>query len=257
MLELNGKNLMGLPLAERKRRLEELLKGTRLLHLLFSANLSGTLQRIWQEIQRLRLEGVVAKRANSVYEPGMRSGQWVKVKAINQQEFVIGGYTAPAGSRIGFGALLVGVFDKGKLLYCGKVGTGFNRKLLSVPDRSNGTLEDAEIPLSRLAASLRNCVGSERTFGSGITTLPLGGTQTCLRGPVHRVDPRRSSAASFFSGIARRYCAQGSPSREGYLDAGSGSFSWFRQGRYSPPAPWSDRTGRNACRHPGFLRSPL
>ena len=61
-----------------------------------------------REVQRRGLEGIIGKRADSVYEPGRRSGAWIKLKCVNEQEFVIGGYTPPAGARKHFGALLVG-----------------------------------------------------------------------------------------------------------------------------------------------------
>jgi len=76
------------------------------------------------------LEGVIAKRRDSEYEPGKRSPDWLKFKCVNEQEFVIGGFTDPAGSRIGFGALLVGFYERSKLRYAGKVGTGFDTETL-------------------------------------------------------------------------------------------------------------------------------
>jgi bifunctional non-homologous end joining protein LigD len=75
------------------------------------------------------LEGVIAKRIASRYVPG-RSKEWLKFKCSNEQEFVIGGYTDPQRTRIGFGALLIGYYDNGELRYAGKVGTGFNASLL-------------------------------------------------------------------------------------------------------------------------------
>ena len=76
-------------------------------------------------------EGVIAKRAASTYQPS-RSKDWLKFKCSLEQEFVIGGYTDPQGSRSGFGALLVGYHDEdGGLRYAGKVGTGFDRALLT------------------------------------------------------------------------------------------------------------------------------
>jgi bifunctional non-homologous end joining protein LigD len=85
------------------------------------------------EIARTRgLEGIVAKDAASPYEAGRRSMAWRKVKVRAEEEFVIGGYTAPAGARSHFGAILVGGFDDGeRLRYAGKVGTGFTSKTLA------------------------------------------------------------------------------------------------------------------------------
>jgi DNA ligase D-like protein (predicted ligase) len=76
------------------------------------------------------LEGVIAKRRESEYSPGKRSPDWLKFKCVNEQEFVIGGFTNPAGTRVGFGALLVGYYERGKLRYAGKVGTGFDTATL-------------------------------------------------------------------------------------------------------------------------------
>jgi bifunctional non-homologous end joining protein LigD len=81
--------------------------------------------------QEFGLEGLVAKRLNSVYESGRRSGAWVKVKLTRAQEFVIGGYTLPEGSRKYFGSLLVGYNSPEGLRFAGRVGTGFSEKLLA------------------------------------------------------------------------------------------------------------------------------
>ena len=81
-------------------------------------------------MKRLGLEGVIGKQRGSVYEPD-RSGAWIKLKCVNEQEFVIGGFTPPQGARKHFGALLVGFYEKKRLLFAGKVGTGFNTKLLA------------------------------------------------------------------------------------------------------------------------------
>src|SRR2546429_167801 len=77
------------------------------------------------------LEGIVAKDEASTYETGKRSPAWRKVKVRAEEEFVIGGYTAPEGARTHFGALLIGAFDDGTLRYAGKVGTGFTSKTLA------------------------------------------------------------------------------------------------------------------------------
>jgi len=73
---------------------------------------------------------VIAKIATSPYEPGVRSRDWLKLKVRGESEFVIGGYTPPQGSRTEFGALLVGLYDRGKLRFTGKVGTGYTQETL-------------------------------------------------------------------------------------------------------------------------------
>lgn len=73
----------------------------------------------------------MAKKPDSLYESGRRSGAWIKVKLTQEQEFVIGGYTLPEGSRKYFGSLLVGYYEANRLLFSGRVGTGFSGKLLN------------------------------------------------------------------------------------------------------------------------------
>ena len=169
LLELNGDRFDNLPLEERKKKLRALLKDVP-SPLFFSENLSGTPAQIWKHIQHLKLEGVVAKRASSLYESGRRSGQWVKIKAINQQEFVIGGFTPPGGARDHFGALLVGVYENEKLYYAGKVGTGFTRKSLEDLFSQMKALEIAKCPFFNLPQPRTN------RFGGG---LPLSEMKKC------------------------------------------------------------------------------
>ena len=83
----------------------------------------------YREACKKRWEGVMAKNGDGAYV-SKRSRDWLKFKCVNQQEFVIGGYTEPHGERVGFGALLVGYYDAGKLVYAGKVGTGYDRATL-------------------------------------------------------------------------------------------------------------------------------
>ena len=80
--------------------------------------------------RRAGWEGVIAKRTDALYLPGSRSRDWLKLKCQHGQELVIGGYTDPRGSRVEFGALLLGYFADGELRYAGKVGTGFDRETL-------------------------------------------------------------------------------------------------------------------------------
>jgi bifunctional non-homologous end joining protein LigD len=83
----------------------------------------------WQRAAREGWEGVIAKRRDSRYEQ-RRSPHWVKMKCEATKEFLVGGYTDPRGKRVGLGALLVGHFDRGDFVFAGKVGTGFDTKLL-------------------------------------------------------------------------------------------------------------------------------
>ena len=96
----------------------------------FEAHRNTEGEAYYREACAAGLEGVIAKRRDSEYSPGKRSPDWLKFKCVNEQEFVIGGFTDPAGSRVGFGALLVGYYERAKLRYAGKVGTGFDTPML-------------------------------------------------------------------------------------------------------------------------------
>jgi bifunctional non-homologous end joining protein LigD len=102
----------------------------------------GTAPTTFQQACKLGLEGVISKRADSPYRDGLRTRDWIKVKCTRRQEMVIGGFTDPQGSRKGFGALLLGVYQDGKLHYSGKVGTGFN-------DESLARIYDLLLPLEQ------------------------------------------------------------------------------------------------------------
>jgi bifunctional non-homologous end joining protein LigD len=106
---------------------------------------------------------LVAKRLNSVYESGWRSGAWVKVKLTRVQEFVIGGYTLPEGSRKYFGSLLVGYHGPDGLLFAGRVGTEFSEKVLANIDAQLQKLRRTTCPFTNLPEKTR-----ER-WGLGIT----------------------------------------------------------------------------------------
>ena len=129
LIHLDGKDLGSLPLAERKNQLAALLNGVG-DPLRFSTNLPGDASAVMAQVKARGLEGIVAKLSDSRYEPGLRTGSWLKLKFSNDQEFVIGGYTEPQGSRSHFGSVLVGYFENEKLRFAGKVGTGFSERLL-------------------------------------------------------------------------------------------------------------------------------
>lgn len=130
LLRLDGKDLRRETLARRKAQLEQLLeKAPDAIR--FSASLGSDAAKLLKQAKKLGLEGLIGKRTDSLYESGRRSGAWIKLKLRHEQEFVIGGYTNPEGSRTHFGALLVGFYDHQQLKFCGKVGTGFNAKLLA------------------------------------------------------------------------------------------------------------------------------
>jgi len=139
LLQLDGKSLLSLPLEARKNLLEKLgatvvptRRDDRGDPIRYSGAIGGDAELLLDEVKRHGLEGIIGKQRTSVYEAGRRSGAWIKLKCIQQQEFVIGGYTPPQGARKHFGAILVGYYDNKKLVFAGKVGTGFSANLLSM-----------------------------------------------------------------------------------------------------------------------------
>jgi bifunctional non-homologous end joining protein LigD len=129
-----GRDLLRRTLDERRRRLRELIPA-RSGPLMPSRRLPRDGARALATARAKGWEGIIAKLAASPYEPGARSRVWLKLKVRGESEFVIGGYTPPRGSRDELGALLVGLYDGGKLRFTGKVGTGYTQETL----RSLGT----------------------------------------------------------------------------------------------------------------------
>lgn len=128
-LRSQGRDVLRRPLEERRERLLELVP-KRVGPLMPSRRLPRDGEKALAIAREKAWEGIIAKIASSPYEPGIRSRAWVKVKVRGESEFVIGGYTPPQGSRAELGALLVGLYDRGKLRYTGKVGTGYTQEKL-------------------------------------------------------------------------------------------------------------------------------
>jgi bifunctional non-homologous end joining protein LigD len=124
LLRVDGRDVTSVPLRERKQLLRSSLAFHGPVRFMPHRNQDG--ERLYREACRKGLEGLIAKRADSPYVHG-RSRDWLKLKCSHEQELVIGGFTAPRGSRTDFGALLVGYNEDGELRYAGKVGTGFDR----------------------------------------------------------------------------------------------------------------------------------
>ena len=123
---LDGHDLRQVPLVQRRELLHTVLAPVQTEHVRFSSELEAPPAAMMEAACRMGLEGIIGKRRDSVYT-SRRSGDWIKLKCGQRQEFVIGGYTAPQGKRVGIGALLLGTYDKdGKLRYAGNVGTGFD-----------------------------------------------------------------------------------------------------------------------------------
>jgi bifunctional non-homologous end joining protein LigD len=123
-------DLMDLPLSNRRLRLERVLAKKTGPLIRLSDVAEGDGRAMFDQAKARGWEGLIAKRADSCYRPGRRSPEWVKVKLVRTQEFVIGGWTEPRGARTAFGALLLGVYDNGALEYVGHTGAGFDEKEL-------------------------------------------------------------------------------------------------------------------------------
>ena len=145
---LNGYDLRAVPLVQRRAILHALLEGTDERVLRFSEDFAFSAEELLKSACDMALEGIIGKRRDSHYASG-RTSTWIKLKCRRRQEFVIGGYTEPAGSRAAFGALLLGVHDsKGKLQYAGRVGTGFDAALLRSVKKELDVLETSRMPFA-------------------------------------------------------------------------------------------------------------
>jgi bifunctional non-homologous end joining protein LigD len=128
LLRLGGQTLEKLPLEERKARLKKLVGSRKTGRIRFSEHVEGNGEAFFAEACRAGLEGIVSKQRDQPYRAG-RHGGWVKTKCVQRQEFVIGGFTDPEGMRAGIGALLIGYYEGERLVFSGKVGTGFTHKM--------------------------------------------------------------------------------------------------------------------------------
>jgi bifunctional non-homologous end joining protein LigD len=149
LLWVEGHDVRALPLRTRKRLLRSALDFQDPLR--WTAHRNEVGEEMFREACRKGWEGVVAKRADSPYQP-KRSRDWLKLKCEAGQELVIGGFTAPQGSRTDFGALLVGYFRDGELQYAGKVGTGFDHETLDSLGRRMRELSRETSPFANASA---------------------------------------------------------------------------------------------------------
>jgi ATP-dependent DNA ligase len=143
VLWLDGRDLRALPLEARRAQLEKLPLESplRLVARVDDAE-------PWERARKEGWEGVIAKRRDSPYE-SRRSRNWLKMKVEASQELVVGGFTDPQGKRVGLGALLVGYFDGGDFVFAGKIGTGFDTKLLLDLRKRLSLLEIDEPPFTK------------------------------------------------------------------------------------------------------------
>jgi bifunctional non-homologous end joining protein LigD len=182
---LNGYDLRDVPLIQRRAILQALLEPLDDDVLRFSADFEFGADDLLKSACDMALEGIIGKRRDSTYASG-RSKTWIKLKCRRRQEFVVGGYSEPTGSRSEFGALLLGVYDtQGKLQYAGRVGSGFNADTLR---DVKGQLDKREIPKMPFASAPK-----ERS-----------------RTPVHWVRPELVAECNFAEWTSERIVRQAS-----------------------------------------------
>src|SRR5947209_3587439 len=128
LLHLDGRDLTGLPMVERKAELLRLLAATESGPVIYSEHFQGDGQAVLSAACQFRLEGIVSKRLDAPYRSG-RSESFIKIKCSNAQELVVGGYSPSTALPRAIGALVVGYYDDGRLIYAGRVGTGYTQTL--------------------------------------------------------------------------------------------------------------------------------
>ncbi|HZZ10901.1 MAG TPA: DNA ligase D, partial [Paraburkholderia sp.] len=182
---LNGYDLRGVPLDQRRALLRALLEEVDDSVLRFSNDFDFSADDLLKSACDMALEGIIGKRRDSGYVSG-RSASWIKLKCRRRQEFVIGGYSEPSGSRAAFGALLLGVYDDaGKLQYAGRVGTGFDAALLR---------------------SVKTALDQHETTRMPFATAPRERSRT----PVHWVQPKLVCECNFAEWTSERIVRQAS-----------------------------------------------
>jgi bifunctional non-homologous end joining protein LigD len=197
ILHLNGRDLMKYRLDERRADLASI---DLTAPLLLSDPLPGSVSDIEAAVRRLHLEGVVAKRRDSRYEPGKRTGAWVKVKFSPRQEFVVGGFKP---NDADFDSLLVGYYDDGKLRFAGKVRAGFTPHLRRSVFERIGPLRTRHCPFMKSAERQDQPLG-RRHHSRRDGDTAVGQANASCRGFVHRVDPGREPTSCGFCGRTDR-----------------------------------------------------
>ena len=143
LLYWDGFDLMGCELTKRKEALQKILRSSK--NVRYSDHIIGEGVKLFEEVAKVPLEGMIAKRLESTYVQ-RRSPDWLKIKTIQQSEVVVGGYTEPRNSRAYFGALVVGLYSEGKLHYVAHTGGGFNQKTLEHVFKLMQPLKTKECP---------------------------------------------------------------------------------------------------------------
>ena len=147
LMFLDGEDLRGLSLTERKKRLKSILPKHKLIA--FSRHRPGSGTKFFEEAERKGLEGIMAKRADSKYLSGARTNSWLKIKTSKRQEVVIAGFTAPRRTRPFFGALSLALREGNGWRYIGHVGTGFSHEVLEELHGKLIKLKNAKSPFGK------------------------------------------------------------------------------------------------------------
>ena len=166
VLILKGRDVMGEPLTKRRELLEEHVFPEMVEPIRYSPVLDGNLRDLIQSVKAQRLEGLVAKRRDSRYEAGMRSGAWQKMRINRGQEFVIGGYTAGGAT---FDAMVFGYYDGEKLMYAGRTRNGFTPQLRAELLKKFKRLEIEDCPFANLPEKKAG------RWGAGLTAAKMEG----------------------------------------------------------------------------------
>ncbi|MEO6911087.1 MAG: DNA ligase D, partial [Edaphobacter sp.] len=151
LLHVDGHNVRELPLKQRKEMLGSVLAGADSDFVRISEHLETDGARLFHKACELHAEGIVSKKASGHYSPG-RGGDWLKLKCLHEQEFVVGGFTLPSNGTDGVGALLLGYFREGKLIYAGRTGTGFTQKTHKILRKKLNELTQTATPFEKLPA---------------------------------------------------------------------------------------------------------
>ncbi len=221
-----GHDLRKVPLSERRALLRRIFETSTGAHLRFSEEFEAAPGEMLEAACRMKLEGVIGKRVDAPYV-STRSNTWIKLKCTQRQEFVIGGYTEPKGSRQGLGSLLLGVHDSaGRLRYAGNVGTGFDTRMLAslrkqLDEQRTDKMPFHELPSSVKGLWVRPRLVAEVSFGSWTRRARAA----CgVPRPAHRQAGRRGirGKAGRASGAKSRSQERGAPARKDKPTAANG-----------------------------------
>lgn len=154
LLHMDGRNVRELPLRKRKEILGDVLEGAESDLVRLSEHLETNGEEFFHKACELHAEGIISKKAAGRYLPG-RGGDWLKLKCLHEQEFVVGGFTLPSNGIEGVGALLLGYYRDDKLIYAGRTGTGFNHKTHKMIRQKLDKLRQTSIPFERPPAEAK------------------------------------------------------------------------------------------------------